>query len=519
MFVAFRSEEQRWQNYTDELRSSRAACCRHRQELSEERRHEVDSALANAIQELVAEFKLHCRSIEDAFSTATYSDPTYLEIAKISRIIDTALLRVQDGARTDIFDDTRSYNIHGDAQDDSCNLAHLFQLSVTFLESIAHRDNKLVDEFSNVLVALFQALIQAEGNGVRDNALGFPHHSYHTFEEIIGNITAVCRRNIFREGYLYRVTHNAANVRQVDLHAHESLCFAFSVFELQTIVEGFAEVRALPLKSTDRRSIRSFPAVAYIDLFCFRQTSTASDLPPVLQYLHERAIRLMVFVGFDHEQITDDIRNLASWNAPQMRHERGISQPCAGVDWPLFLTVVESSLCAKHTQESDTEEFLIRLMSEDLRPLLMANTFFSDKPRRHVFLDMWKRLTPLQQRVLLRSCPAFPFDLVRRRERTMLEAMLRSDQSVLDTLACLRHPETAADLLTWTCGQRGLTHCIVELMLSSKAFDACGCPEQCRAHSNCSVVVARQSAVDAAMSVRNMKVVSLLQSEWNGSRT
>ena len=65
------------------------------------------------------------------------------------------------------------------------------------------------------------------------------------------------------------------------------------------------------------------------------------------------------------------------------------------------------------------------------------------------------------------------------------------------------------DLLTYTCGQRGLVHRIVHSMISSGLFLACGCDDDGYGDPQ-AVARSRAEALSCARSVRNRKTVTVL---------
>eukprot|EP00401_Gymnodinium_catenatum_P061740 CAMPEP_0117529156 /NCGR_PEP_ID=MMETSP0784-20121206/37688_1 /TAXON_ID=39447 /ORGANISM="" /LENGTH=647 /DNA_ID=CAMNT_0005325471 /DNA_START=31 /DNA_END=1971 /DNA_ORIENTATION=- len=548
----FFDEQILWENTLTELQHRKELNRALRQSLRDDESSQLDSAM-------VAEL----RAVAETLSTNAFR-PHF----------ERALQLLSQGSGTSSFRDCRELvwisvdpldSCH-DMRGDGFNLAYLFCAIVTYIEHLSGRG--LHDEatsLATLATELFESMVIASGDGLLRNELGIAASSSIVWggaEVLLGNITSLCRRDLFRLGVLpdvrslskYRWPASAGYNKEAlpEIHSIEALRFSWRVFELQTLSDchcsgGPPQVKRHWLYE------RYAPLVSFLDLFYIVPGGMMSPLPPLVSYLRQKAMRLVLPRLLGPEQLAEDCRQ---WMDLHERHRDRYVKHNYPLDMAFLFRAIEthSSRLKLDPQlvEMDQERMLETMpdvIDEVLRSRLLERSILD--PSSEGFKEInavaarlctttaWaiaKKYpdvirtcsssdcccvgpdSTLHWRIVLKHCPEFLFEHARRRNRRMLQFFLHTEPAVLRMVGSMSHPRTGVDLLTWTCGQRGLTHQIVGALLKSGAFVACG-QSPCTActstgHDGDVVVAARRAALLAAKSVRNQRVCELLSEAW-----
>ena len=176
-------------------------------------------------------------------------------------------------------------------------------------------------------------------------------------------------------------------------------------------------------------------------------------------------------------------------------------------------------------------------VSSDIVWSLHLLPWFAQRPSSSPSAQCFSDMSDTHQDALLLLAPSLPFMLVKRRNRHALEMFLARSSGVIGSLrfdatlgraysvkgevsggkAEFSTPSVVVDLLTFACGQRGLTHRIVQSMITSGLFVACGGNEDADTAGGAAggaspveVARSRAAALACAQSVRNCKTVAVL---------
>ena len=102
-------------------------------------------------------------------------------------------------------------------------------------------------------IELFDLLAVAPGRALEADVFSIAVKSYHEYEECLGNVTGMCR-SLIRTGCLYDAGDRSDRLHRntfplpggwlrLELHTPQSLRFAWSVFEGQTLIESGSSLR------------------------------------------------------------------------------------------------------------------------------------------------------------------------------------------------------------------------------------------------------------------------------------
>eukprot|EP00927_Polykrikos_kofoidii_P016487 TRINITY_DN17471_c0_g1_i2.p1 TRINITY_DN17471_c0_g1~~TRINITY_DN17471_c0_g1_i2.p1 ORF type:complete len:891 (-),score=102.84 TRINITY_DN17471_c0_g1_i2:115-2559(-) len=452
---------------------------------------------------------------------------------------------ILEGAGTALCQCYRPYSATMDVVErpEDQNLAFLFVRCITAVDSLADQSSHLAETLADRAGLLFEGLVQAAGDAVAQNNFGFVVAFYHHYEEVHGSIGQLCRQNVFRRGCLFSQSQNTPARERVLSHA--ALSLAWRTFELQVLRMASAQVEPSEVQNPARFTIRMYlPGVEFADLLYSIPTELHTSSPEICQ-LRWKALRLYQATWHDDTLLADLSHFFASFigiesNAATRRH--------CNLDVCILLHVVEnmcrncfsakrdgSTLCQDANVGSarpvkwteGLEDMMVTKLAACIDGLSLSKYLLAVygpglQPR---FEKKWCCLTGLHQRVLLRTAPQLAFIWVSRRMFCPVKVMLTSQPALIGAIGKQHPPELGRsqqvngrsqadqqDLLTWTCGQRGVVHELVRFMLSfpgsSFAFAACAALQTDDRYS------ARNAAMAAAESIRNRRTIDVLRKSF-----
>jgi len=508
VLVALKNEEGIWQEKADEALRLRKINVDRRAALHVAERSRLDEDLRDAVAWL-------CEALSARLADALWRGDADAELDQCFAAVINLLRR---GAGTDLIENRRDHRRAGAG---GLNVAKVFEGCVLAIDRLSLQASaSAADQLSLLAVEMFDLLVVASGNAVRDNCLGYWVTWYEGMEHLCGSVTRLCRSSLFRFAcFEQRLNHNKLIRQAVSTAA--AMHFAWQVFEMQTLVEtGDLEAVGPPMVK-DFYTLVPCPDVACLDLF-FRGPDTLGGILPLCRELQQRARRLLVFAG-RMGALAVDLETLAQFH--EFRTPTGLD---VVLDVGLLMQALEHDARRRCAQSASHAEIAVEMRGllwrgeaprvqihrrrdflkfSDTKPLdvltfnLISRYKFGDSNETPELSRKLASLNSLHLRALFLAAPNLAFELARCRMRKPLGFVLATAPGVL---AELRHTDSGEDLLTWTCRQRGLTHRIVEDMLNAGAFLACGrgpTPE---------VSAARQAALAAAASVRNRRVEALL---------